>query len=488
MNLLKIQDMLKGAPDHALVGYVQNPTGQVPTYLALSELQRRKEMRASYQENKPEQKSVAEDLVQESQPKLAGVAALPAGQPMQQAMQPPAEMPVAQMAQGGLADLSMNNQMFNEENFATGGIVAFDDGGDVKHYDGTSGSAVNAFGYPRGQSLMDRIFPSKFKDASPAIIPQLMGEKARLEKEIQADPSKRAVNYQRMNEIDTQIAEAKAPITNGYVMPTGTTPKLTDEEVAAKVITDNKLPTVEKNPFDTYKSSNVPVEKIGSLASYADEFKNYVGTDPMKQKLADRLATMEDKATKQEEQAPWMALAKAGFEMASSRPEYGKGQSAIADIARGAGVGIKDYGEAKDKLNTLEEKRFNIENELAKAQRAETFATAKFGADSRQAAEARAQAASLHNSSMDTQMKIAQMNATISLGNKQVTNRGAAEQKAFQRFQLEKGKDATLEDPANKAIYYQILKEEYARLGVTPGSEIPTSSNTDVSKWTVKTK
>ena len=72
--------MLKGAPDQALVGYVQNPSGQVPTYLALSELQRRKEMRASYQANKPEDKSVAEDLVQESQP---GVMGLPAGQPMQ---------------------------------------------------------------------------------------------------------------------------------------------------------------------------------------------------------------------------------------------------------------------------------------------------------------------------------------------------------------------------------------------------------------------
>ena len=64
--------MLKGAPDQALVGYVQNPSGQVPTYLALSELQRRKEMRASYQATKPEDKSVAEDLVQESQPGVMG--------------------------------------------------------------------------------------------------------------------------------------------------------------------------------------------------------------------------------------------------------------------------------------------------------------------------------------------------------------------------------------------------------------------------------
>ena len=50
MNIIKIQDQLRGVPDNTLVGYVQNPTGQVPTYLALSELQRRKEMRSKFQE------------------------------------------------------------------------------------------------------------------------------------------------------------------------------------------------------------------------------------------------------------------------------------------------------------------------------------------------------------------------------------------------------------------------------------------------------
>ena len=130
MNILKIQDQLKGVPDQTLVGYVQNPTGQVPTYLALSELQRRKEMRQNYQANKPEDKTVAEDLVQETQP---GLASLPAGQPMQQAMQPPPEMPMEQMAQGGVAELDTGN-MYDENNYANGGIVAFAKGGMPDEY------------------------------------------------------------------------------------------------------------------------------------------------------------------------------------------------------------------------------------------------------------------------------------------------------------------------------------------------------------------
>ena len=134
MNIIKIQNQLKGVPDDTLVGYVQNPTGQVPTYLALSELQRRKEMRSSYQANKPEDKTVAEDLVEEAQPQ-PGIAALPEGQPMQQAMvqQPQPEMPMEQMAQGGLAELDTGN-MYDENSYANGGIVAFAKGGTPDDY------------------------------------------------------------------------------------------------------------------------------------------------------------------------------------------------------------------------------------------------------------------------------------------------------------------------------------------------------------------
>jgi len=133
MNIIKIQNQLKGVPDDTLVGYVQNPTGQVPTYLALSELQRRKEMRNSYQANKPEEKTVAEDLVQEAQPQpqMEGLAGLPEAQPMMEAMAPPPEMPMQQMAQGGIAELDTGD-MFDEANYAQGGIVAFADGGDTE--------------------------------------------------------------------------------------------------------------------------------------------------------------------------------------------------------------------------------------------------------------------------------------------------------------------------------------------------------------------
>jgi hypothetical protein len=92
---MKLQSQLQRVPDSALVGYVQNPDGQVPSYLALAEISRRKEIRksAAPQEQAPTE-SVAEQTVAEVSPGIAGI-------PLK------------------------DNSMFSEETMAGGGIVAF---------------------------------------------------------------------------------------------------------------------------------------------------------------------------------------------------------------------------------------------------------------------------------------------------------------------------------------------------------------------------
>ena len=114
MNIIQIQNDLKNVSDQALVNYVQQPNGQVPSFLALGELNRRKEMRQDYAKNNPPKSTVAQDLEQ-SAPKDQGLGML-ARHPMQ------AEAPQSQ----GVANLP-TGEMFNEKNFATGGIVAFAD-------------------------------------------------------------------------------------------------------------------------------------------------------------------------------------------------------------------------------------------------------------------------------------------------------------------------------------------------------------------------
>jgi hypothetical protein len=400
MNIIKIQNQLKNAPDDALVGYVQNPTGHVPTYLALSELQRRKEMRSSYQANKPEEKSVAEDLVQESQPQMSqeGVGALPAGQPMQQAMQPPPEMPMEQMAQGGLAELDTGN-MFDENNYASGGIVAFDEGGDVPGYAGPDGSYVNPdmYGKPTNQSFLDKLrfgfsspdemrkanmgegmprnpFMGYMPDANrdPMTIQAQIGE---LYKQLNIPGADKTAIYQQINELE---GRNKNPYKMGGY-------ELTKQDLAPAQPPkpqDKNKGKGGPNPFDTM------ISKEKSLKELSDEYMGILGEDKGAKKLSDRLAKMDEKAVKQEQQAPWLALAKAGFEMANTRAEYGKAaETPFASLARGAGAGIKDYAESKEALNKLEEKRFVLENELSKQARAEQVAALKYGQDSKQHTE-----------------------------------------------------------------------------------------------------
>jgi len=65
MNLIELENLVKGAPDEYLVKEVQQPTGKVPPFLALSEIQRRKDMRDRYlaQTNEGPKPTIAEQLV-----------------------------------------------------------------------------------------------------------------------------------------------------------------------------------------------------------------------------------------------------------------------------------------------------------------------------------------------------------------------------------------------------------------------------------------
>jgi hypothetical protein len=436
MNIIKIQDQLKSAPDDALIGYVQNPTGHVPTYLALSELQRRKEMRSTYQANKPEEKTVAEDLVQEAQPQMpqSGVGALPAGQPMQQAMAPQPEMPMEQMAQGGLAELDTGN-MYDVNNYANGGIVAFGDGGHVPSYAGPEGSYVSPA--LRGDSVKEYIpwykklgllegltGPTPGEDISKAYERQSMNpflggiprtdladeyavlrEKASQNKASQED-------YNRMNEINNSMKSPVMEPSGGGVTPADIA-AMQQKDKLAQLAQDKE--NALKNMMKQNDGTSGTKQKVKGLSDYTKELRDAIGTDPFQDKLQARMDKMDAAASKAEEQAPWMALAQAGFEMANTRAEYGKAQSTAADIGRGALSGIKSYGEAKTKAAELETKHFTLLADMAKAKRAEDVAIATKGMDSRDAQLAREQQDRIHQETMANQIKLHMIDNTFDL-------------------------------------------------------------------------
>ena len=92
MNIFEQEDLIKGLPDQALMREAQQPSGQLPQYLVVSEIQRRQDMRKRFsQQNQEQPQGTVKDQI------LSGIAAM--GQPdptMQSAMgmqQPPQQMP-----------------------------------------------------------------------------------------------------------------------------------------------------------------------------------------------------------------------------------------------------------------------------------------------------------------------------------------------------------------------------------------------------------
>ena len=92
-NLIEQEDMAKGLPDDVLLQEAQQPSGQLPQFLLISEVQRRTDMRKRYQLQMQEMEpTVAEQIMQEG---IAGVAQPPPE--IQQAMNgspPPMQPPM----------------------------------------------------------------------------------------------------------------------------------------------------------------------------------------------------------------------------------------------------------------------------------------------------------------------------------------------------------------------------------------------------------
>lgn len=151
MNLVQIQERLKDMPLQAVIQYANGMNPDVPPYLALGELNRRKKMEQAMQPAEMPQGTVKDQLENEvglaalqkqlmNQLQTQGLrqrqAAMSQGQQMAR-MPGPAPQGVPQpevpeeveMANGGVATLTVPDDQFE---FGSGGIIAFDRGGSAR--------------------------------------------------------------------------------------------------------------------------------------------------------------------------------------------------------------------------------------------------------------------------------------------------------------------------------------------------------------------
>ena len=486
MNIIKLQNELKGVPDQALVGYVQNPTGEVPTYLALSELQRRKTMREKYQQQQTPQTTVAEDLAAPP-PMEQGIAAMA-----------PQQAPVEEQ---GVASLPTGD-MYDEQNFATGGIVAFDDGGEVEHFaeGGTSRLGRWWEGYKqRSQedlAKQDKIQRLQNEYLSLTIDPLQITVPGQPE----AAAKRQAAIKQELMALQSAPPSEKAP--TAIPAPTATTggPRVSPEQGLPSSFTGIDQPSQFQPSPNALTQMNQPPapptppapnatgvareglsslykplsdrsadydalmkDEAGAAENAMAKYRQLMGDDPMRPQLEEKLKKMEERSAKQEEQAPWMALARAGLGMAA-----GKSQFALQNIAEGATMGLEDYSKAKDKLETAREKQFDIQSRLAQAKRAEDIAAATHGLKSEEFIKAQNQANKLAKLGYQTNLEATNQKNKIDAYEAITKNKTADIQGEYYKALAEATKNKTgaggLDEDTVRRSYDSYLKGEFMDL------------------------
>jgi len=405
MNIIQIQDRLKGVPDQALVGYVENPTGDVPTYLALGELQRRKDMRERYQADAAPEPTVAEQLVEETQPQgIAGLA--PEGMDMATEgigappMQP--KMTPDMMASSGVGALPAGNV---GQNYAGGGIVAFEDGGEVEEVEMNEEGEVE---YGLGGKILDFgrkiITKPQPRIPNPGNLPMLRPGL------INRNPLKSgalgvAGAYYMLSDDGEKIPltdEQAAAMNQGVIPPASTTPEK-----------DNRI---------VYNPPAFPTEafKEEDPRAYGEErmkaYKEFIGEDTVSPRLEKRLAELEAGLTEQRDIAPYMALTEAGLAIAA-----GESPNAMTNIAQGATRGIQSYAQELKDIRSREEKMFDIDTEIQKAKRAEQVAAGTKGFDSMEAAEARNRTAELEQFKAEQDAAKTQYQGDVDIRGKEIS-------------------------------------------------------------------
>jgi hypothetical protein len=387
MNIIQLQDALKGLSEQQLVQEMQNPSGSAPQFLVLSELKRRQDSKNQFLANQATSSTVAEDVISDSSKPFnygagGGIASMMAGgvggaqPPTPEAMSAPSPVaPPQAFKDGGLVaprdetkqwrkdqikrwkdsggeydmpgvgiarsayqwwtgldpEAPKPNRAKKENRYAEGGCV----------FAPTWATDPNDSRHKWWEENISPYWPDLWKKRKlPSATDYWEGAKGIWNK---ADESIRQQqeDYQRGFQIpDPGSANAAgAPYGAGVqVNPTtGSGPDLEGQRGVAMRTAQPPAPEPEV----------VAEEHSGDQFSYDEMMKKILGTaiDSYGSRAEEERAKLSENALYQQQMAKWAALAQGGAAMASSTDPTFAG-SAGAGIAAGVGAysqGLKDY-------------------------------------------------------------------------------------------------------------------------------------------------
>ncbi len=392
MNIIQVQDRLKGLPTDALVNYVEQPMGEVPIYLALGELQRRKEMKERFQADQMPPPSVAEQIVAENkpQPMAMGLGAM-APQQMMPTPPPAPEMDPRQLAASGIAANPVSN-VGSPAMMKEGGIV-----GEVTnkmgksnpvYEDGSIGafaglaippvtSAVLGLGSLLGRGVMGagRYLGNKmsplFRPAGTTIAPS-------------------ATTGTTLPAVITPGALAPTvPTVAGYLRQPGALidfGTLGALGYGASQLGGDPEPEDNKDDKGDGKKGakkETAKEEKRTLEDRVKEYMDAMGTNEGLERVKGRLAEFDERAKGKRGEAANMALIEAGLNIAA-----GQSPDALSNIATGATAGVKGYTERLKDADAAEKEVLALDLAIGQAERTERAAAVNFGIKSIEAERA----------------------------------------------------------------------------------------------------
>lgn len=341
-------------------------------------------------------------------------------QPVAQA---PAQSVLAQkadMIQPGVASLPVGQGMFNENSYAGGGIIAFDEGGmlDEQSYAGggivsfTQGGDVPSFAGPKGSFVSDVLTPEQWSGLTFAQKMAYQGpnkeELYKLDKinypslpkpQVSLDPNNLfATSESYFAQQAPQVKPADSTVT-GKKDASALTQKDTAEvgksgvpaEQPATDPTKMYIPGARRDLLSAFSTADEQLSKaekyggkyqkeqeagLASLKTKAERGpmssedamkeagKAYVGEPQAEYKsyLEKKLAGMGN----EKDNAKWTAALMAGLGIAGGQSQY-----ALSNIAQGATKGAEYYLSRVDKLEVIEEQRRKGLADIAQAKRLE---------------------------------------------------------------------------------------------------------------------
>ena len=316
-NLIQLQDAIKNVPLKDVMEYADGKNPDVPSYLALSELNRRKQLQDSataFQQTAQQsvKDQIASSLSKPSQfsanpttphqqvnPAAAPAQTSPFSQPAQANLTvSPQQVDLTQQqaaaASGGLASL---NAPFTRQSFAGGGIVAFDGGGQpsleekLQLLQQGKGADIPKYQDPlseRLQRFVPQVPDSQFENE---------GANAYVSAPVMQEPS------------TTAVSPTSVP---------------SNPNVQASATTSGQLhkPPVFNKPAFT-PSSQVSDEELFARHKRLQELAG-VSADPYA-KVNERYAAIEARQKEQAAQDPWDRLVAQSAAFATAAPEKGFG-------------------------------------------------------------------------------------------------------------------------------------------------------------------